>query len=57
LEWIIIEWEKDQDIPNEPHIQETQRKKDASLETRTLEVQNLDETFEKKTESIRNEVE
>ena len=56
LEW-IIELEKDQDIPDEPQIEVPQQKKDASLGTQTLEDQNLDEAFEKKTELIRGEVE
>ena len=56
LEW-IIEWEKNQDIHDEPHIKVPQRKNDATLRTQTLEAQKLDEAFDKKTESIRGEVE
>ena len=56
LEW-IIGWEKNQDIPDEPHIKVPQQKNDATLGTQTLEAQKLDEAFDKKTESIRGEVE
>ena len=55
LEW-IIEWEKNQDIPDKPHIEVQQRKNDATLGTQTLEAQKLDEVFDKKTESIKGEV-
>jgi len=55
LEW-IIEWEKNQDIPNEPHIEVPQRKNEATLGTQTLEARKLDDAFDKKTESIRGEV-
>ena len=56
LEW-IIDWGKDQDIPNEPYIEVRQQENNASLGTHTLEAQNLDDAFDKKTKSIRGEVE
>ena len=55
LEW-IIEWEKNQDIPDKSHIEVPQGKNDATLGTQTLEAQKLDEVFDKKTESIKGEV-
>ena len=55
LEW-IIEWEKNQDISDELHIEVPQQKNDASLGTQTLEAQKLDESFDEKTGSIRGEV-
>ena len=46
LEWIIA-WEKDQDIPDEPHIEVLEQKNDTALGTQTSEGQNLDEAFDK----------
>ena len=56
VEW-IIDWKKDQDIPDKPQMEVPQRKTYASLGTRTLEAEELYELFEKKTASIRGEVE
>ena len=54
---LIIEWKKNQDIADEPHIEVPQRNNAATLGTQTLEAQKLDKAFDKKTESIRGEVE
>jgi len=56
LAW-IIGWEKNQDIPDEPHIEVPQQKNVAILGTQTLQAQKLNETFDKMTGSIRGEVE
>ena len=56
LEW-VIEWEKDQEVPLEPRIELPQRRNDASLGSRTEEAEQLDEKFNKKSASIRVEVE
>ena len=56
LEW-IIEWEKSQVVPAEPHMELPQRRKDATLGTQTLESNELDEKYEKKATSIRVGVE